>query len=251
MENLGWFKFYRIYFEDSMWKHPTEFRLFIWLLGHAVHDQKGVDYGIVKIKRGQYLRSYRKLQDDLEYIENNQVKKYSTSTIKKWTESLEKKGKITASETELGTLFTIVNYDQYRELQIKNESFHDTESGGNNEQRTPPEHSSNNNKNEKKVYSQTSDEIRLSKLLYNLIVKRNPKHSQPNLDLWAIHIDRMILLDKRAVEEIEEVIQWTQSDSFWQNNILSTKKLREKFDQLFLKMSAEQKSKILELNTYE
>ena len=46
----------------------------------------------------------------------------------------------------------------------------------------------------------------------------------------------MLRIDKRTPEEIEEVIRWCQNDSFWQANILSTKKLREKFDQLAIKM---------------
>ena len=46
----------------------------------------------------------------------------------------------------------------------------------------------------------------------------------------------MIRLDKRKPERIEAVIYWCQQDPFWQSNILSTEKLREKFDQLELRM---------------
>jgi hypothetical protein len=48
----------------------------------------------------------------------------------------------------------------------------------------------------------------------------------------------MIRLDERKPERIEQVIRWTQQDPFWQGNILSTAKLREKFDQLELKMGS-------------
>lgn len=80
-------------------------------------------------------------------------------------------------------------------------------------------------------------EITLSTLLLDLIKNRNPNHRKPNLKTWAVHIRRLIDLDKRSPEEIRAVIEFSQRDSFWQNNILSTEKLRQKFDQLWLKMN--------------
>lgn len=81
-----------------------------------------------------------------------------------------------------------------------------------------------------------SIEYRLANYLLKFILNRNPKHKKPNIQSWTKHIDLMLRIDKRQVEDIRAVIKWCQIDSFWQNNILSTKKLREKFDQLFLKM---------------
>lgn len=88
----------------------------------------------------------------------------------------------------------------------------------------------------KELFLSDSIEYRLSNYLLKFILKRNPNHKKPNLQAWAIQIDFMLRIDNRAVEDIKKVIQWCQTDSFWQNNILSTKKLREKFDQLFLKI---------------
>lgn len=85
--------------------------------------------------------------------------------------------------------------------------------------------------------SPTSDEVRLSELLFSKVKERNQKFKQPNIPSWAKHIDKLIRLDKRNPSEVETVIRWCQSDTFWQNNILSTAKLREKFDQLFMKMN--------------
>jgi len=92
--------------------------------------------------------------------------------------------------------------------------------------------------NTKEIYSQTSNEVRLSGLLLSLIKQRNPNFKQPDLQRWAIHVGRMLRLDKRPVEEIEKIIAWCQADTFWQANILSTQKLREKYDQLYLKMTS-------------
>ncbi len=105
-------------------------------------------------------------------------------------------------------------------------------------------HTIDTNTKDIKPYSLTSDEVRLSELLLSLIIKRNATHKKPNIQTWAKEIDRMIRIDKREAEDIEKVIEWCQADSFWQNNILSTKKLREKFDQLKLKSQTQCKIQI-------
>jgi len=95
----------------------------------------------------------------------------------------------------------------------------------------------NNKRKELKHFVDTSCEVRLSEKLFSLILQKNPNHKKPNIQSWARQIDLMIRVDKRQIEQIETIIDWCQADSFWQNNILSTKKLREKFDQLFMKMN--------------
>ncbi len=87
--------------------------------------------------------------------------------------------------------------------------------------------------------SPNSDEVRMAQLLFSLIQNRNPGHKKPDMEKWAIHVDRMIRLDNRSIEDIEKIIKWCQEDEFWQNNILSTVKLRDKYDQLKLKMESE------------
>lgn len=88
-----------------------------------------------------------------------------------------------------------------------------------------------------------ADAVRLADLLFSEIQKRKPDYKKPNLKTWARDVDRMIRLDKRKPERIEAVIRWCQADAGdgekafgWQNNILSTGKLREKFDKLELDM---------------
>jgi uncharacterized protein YdaU (DUF1376 family) len=92
-----------------------------------------------------------------------------------------------------------------------------------------------NQKPKEKTFSSDSDEFRLSKMLFSFIEKRNPKNKEPNMQSWARNIDLMLRVDGRLPEDIERVIRWCQADNFWQNNILSTGKLREKFDALMLK----------------
>ena len=89
---------------------------------------------------------------------------------------------------------------------------------------------------DKKIFLSDSQEVRLADMLLTSILTRNPDHKKPNIQTWAKSVDLMIRIDKRDPEEIEMLIVWCQSDTFWQNNILSTSKLRKQYDQLYLKM---------------
>jgi hypothetical protein len=109
---------------------------------------------------------------------------------------------------------------------------------------TPAEEKLSKEKNKKKVTSKlSSDSLRLSGLLADLIEENNPTNRsvseekrEKSTTVWAIEIDRMIRIDMRSVDEIEEVINWCQRDCFWQANILSGAKLRKQYDQLAVQM---------------
>jgi len=94
------------------------------------------------------------------------------------------------------------------------------------------------------LYSPNSLELKLSQLLLEIILKRKPDFKKPDLQKWGSHINRMIYIDKRNPDEIEKVMLWCQQDDFWQNNILSTEKLRKQYDQLVLKMNKPQKGQL-------
>ena len=93
----------------------------------------------------------------------------------------------------------------------------------------------------KKIYDPNSMAFRLSMSLLIRIIERKTDYKRPNNQKWCFHIDRMIRLDNRKPETIQEVIEWCQQDDFWQNNILSTDKLRKHFDRLELQMGKSSK----------
>lgn len=100
-------------------------------------------------------------------------------------------------------------------------------------------------KTETKVRPLENPEVeRLSNLLYQKIIDRNPNHKTPNFKTWCKSIRLMIDSDKRNPEEIETVIEWCQDDEFWQNNILSPEKLRKQYDRLFLQMNSNNSNKL-------
>ncbi len=96
-----------------------------------------------------------------------------------------------------------------------------------------------------KPYSESIDpdsvEMKISSLLLSLIRKNKPDFRDPDLQKWSNEIDLMIQKEKRDPERIEKVIRWATNDEFWKTNILSTKKLRQQFDTLEIKMEAQKK----------
>ncbi len=87
-------------------------------------------------------------------------------------------------------------------------------------------------KSDKRTYAPDSDELKLATKLWEKILENNPEAKYPNLQSWANDVRLMHERDKRTWQQISNMIDWCQNDDFWQANILSAKKLREKYDQL-------------------
>lgn len=168
----------------------------------------------------------------------------------------------------------LINYEPYQTLQNyfdsrknrpqnrpKEQTSKEAEEQGKNRVRigveqTPPRqplaikgsYPSKNDKNvkNKRIYAEGSDPLRLSTLLLGEIRKNKPDFKQPNLQAWARVFDLILRRDHRKPEAIERVIKWAQGDhgdgtgswKGWASNILSPGKLREKFDELEMKMEA-------------
>lgn len=75
-------------------------------------------------------------------------------------------------------------------------------------------------------------DLELATLLRDRIKTNTPTFKEPNLGMWSRNVRLMRERDKRTPEQIRYLIEWSQKDPFWQANILSTSKLRDKFDTL-------------------
>lgn len=85
-------------------------------------------------------------------------------------------------------------------------------------------------KRKRRVYADDSQELILSKKLFERIKEYNPEALKPNFQKWADDIRLMHERDGREFENISDMIDRCQDDDFWHINILSAKKLREKYD---------------------
>lgn len=95
----------------------------------------------------------------------------------------------------------------------------------------------------KQVYNEDSIHYKLALRLYQNILANNPDYKEPNLQNWANDVRLMIERDQRTEEQITYLMDWVQNDSFWKTNILSVSKLREKFDQLAMRVKEDIKKK--------
>lgn len=75
---------------------------------------------------------------------------------------------------------------------------------------------------------------RLSSALLSLFPGAKVPTTAAGRERWADEIERMKRLDGRSEEEIQEALEYAVTNSFWQSNIRSTAKLREKFETLLL-----------------
>ena len=97
-----------------------------------------------------------------------------------------------------------------------------------------------NKKINKEIQVRDTQALRLTQLLFDSIMANlNPtkfRNNPPKLDKWYEDVEMLHRIDGCTYDQIEAVIVFATKDSFWKANILSGKKLREKFTQLEAKM---------------
>lgn len=62
-----------------------------------------------------------------------------------------------------------------------------------------------------------------------------------NMQSWADDMRKLIEIDQVDKHLAKQVMDWVTQDSFWRTNVLSAKKLRDKFMELAIKMNADKK----------
>jgi len=219
--------------EDSEITHasPCTRELFdLYIRQASFRDHKVGDRTIC---RGQWLTSYARIQDALHWTSGCRPVTYTRGQIEAATKWLRSRAMVTTAKTTDGMLITICNYSVYQDPNRYGR--HTGNHDGDHTDATPYIGRKNGLR---MVYRPDSVEFGLAKLLFDLIRERKPDFKEPDLQTWAKDIDLMARLDGRSPEHIEAVIRWSQADPFWQNNVLSAGKLREKFDQLELKKKA-------------
>ena len=106
-----------------------------------------------------------------------------------------------------------------------------------------------------KKFSFTEMDLAMAKEMFARIQKLNPNHKQPNFEAWANDIRLLGERDGKSHPEIIDLFEWANQDRFWQANILSPRKLREKWDVLVLQRNRQTKPRgdnlSMEWNTAE
>ena len=100
-----------------------------------------------------------------------------------------------------------------------------------------------------RTYAPTEQPYQIAEHLYKRILEHQPDLKKPDLQKWADEVRLANERDKRDYDKLDKLVNWAQDDTFWQGNILSTKKLREKYDTLTGQANREYKQK--ELNQHD
>lgn len=216
----GYIKLHRNILDHRIWTNVAEVRLFIYLILQAHHGQEPMRIGDVTIQRGQYLRSYRQLQEDLVYIEEGQVRKYGLGKIKRIIEHL--KAEVQAEETKYGTLFTVLKYAQYQAFELE-------KNGPRNSSGTPVEQEWNNNKKgknnnflppeeniatpKKKKAEYHQDAKKLVGFLWQELKKRGVE-GLPQTQYWADMRVASSMLERHPAQDILSGISWLLTSEY-------------------------------------
>lgn len=91
----------------------------------------------------------------------------------------------------------------------------------------------------KKIFESDSKQYKcaeyLAKMISENIVGAPPK-DEHTLQSWAYTFDLMFRLDRIDPYDLKNVLEFSQTDSFWSRNILSADKFRKQYLQLLAKM---------------
>lgn len=93
--------------------------------------------------------------------------------------------------------------------------------------------------NARQEFAEGSPEMILTLYLLKRIRQNNPEFKEPDVQVWAGDIHRMVTEDGRAEEKIKKAIDWCQNNTFWKAKILDAKTLRQKYDRLVMEAIAE------------
>ncbi len=248
--------------ESWLWDMPakqTKVALTLMLMANFKTGTTFSGGEMVTIERGQVMTSLEALA---------LRSRTSIQTVKTTLKNLEKAKFLTSQSTNRHRIITIVNYRREQaenagfkhaankpltsDQQAVNRPLTTIEQGnkGTREQelsssvpKTVPRKKSGKPKREPKPVPPQA--LAFARSLADAIASRQPgsrpaREPEKCAKSWANDIDKIHRLDKRPWEAIGKVLNWSQRDPFWQNNIMSGSKLRDQFDQLESKMGNSQ-----------
>ncbi len=234
MPSAGWVRLYRRLLDDPVWTTSTSDQkaVLIVILLLASHEPRQWAWEGQKfeVQPGEFVTSLSSLAKRAGV---------SVKSVRSAIARFEKLDFLANKSAKTGRIISITNWHVYQDPQSM-----DGKEVGKDPAKTGQLSRMKEFKKEKKESS--SDALRLSGMLADLIFANNPNNRsvQPSsrtrsITRWAEDIDRMLRIDHRKPEEAEEVIRWCQENSFWRANILSGKKLRDQFDTMKLQMEGD------------
>ncbi|WP_407270008.1 DNA replication protein DnaD [Radiobacillus sp. PE A8.2] len=239
--------------ESEIWdKPPLYIKVWVYLLAKAQHKP------YKNLKRGQAFVTIQELIEVCSYKVGFRIEKPSKKQIygilqwlrnpdERVNEGYDEGDMIVTTKVTHGMLVEVCNYAFYQDP--KNyEGYNESATNDTTKEQRRSRQGNNNNKNDKndkkkdsrkQVYDDSSIYIILANYFLEQIRKNNSEHKEPNIQSWANDIRLMFEIDNRTEEQIKYLMKWVQEDDFERANVLSTSKLRRRFDQLAMKVKSQ------------
>lgn len=217
-------------------------RLFLHMLLKA--NWKDGRFQGTEIPRGSFVSSLSKLSEETGLTERK---------VRTALEHLKTTGEVTSKSSSKFTVFTIKNYCCYQSTDTQNDKQATGDRQASDRRPTTIEEGKKEKREEIKDIVDTprrktagiatefppeSFEMQCVNALVQSCLRQFPGAKVPataaEKSEWCVHVERMKRLDGRSEADIQEALQFVIQDPFWQTNVRSTKKLREKFETLLL-----------------
>ncbi|MDT2249494.1 hypothetical protein P7H16_24840 [Paenibacillus larvae] len=232
----GYIKDYRQELKSDIWLMPPLYhRVWQYLKYMANHQDNEIpltDGTRLSIQRGQHMTSVRSIATGVGWYEGRLWKEPNPKSVSVVLDWLVKNGMIHIERGKRNrqyTLITILNYEIYQENEEKDIA-------------KPLNDLAPQKKSKKKIYPEDSTYFKMAQYFYNRVSAvaeaEGLRHLVLKADLqkWADEFRKIVEIDKIDKKLAKEVMDWVTEDSFWKTNILSAKKLRDKFSDLAIKM---------------
>ena len=234
--SIGWICVHRKMLDWEWFDDPNVFRLFMYLLLSANHKEK--NWKGVVVSKGSLITG----RESLALKTGLSVQQIRTAINK-----LKSTNEITIKTTSKNSLISIVKWNEYQgSNQQVNQPATSNQPASN--QQVTTNNNDNNNNNEIKEKNNVATEVATlpkkiteselsakevsSYLAKKILTVNSTAKLKPNS--WVADIEKSIRIDERTKDGLIDIIKWiyTPEGNFWVANIMSGKKLREKFDTL-------------------
>ncbi len=234
----GYIKDYRQELKSDIWLMPPLYhRVWQYLKYMANHQDNEIpltDGTRLSIQRGQHMTSVRSIATGIGWYEGRLWKEPNPKSVSVVLDWLVKNRMIHIERGKRNrqyTLITILNYEIYQENEEKDNA-------------KPLNDPAPQKRSKKKIYPEDSTYYKMAIYFYDRVSAVAEAEGLQHLVLkadmqkWADEFRKLLEIDKVDKKLAKEVMDWVTEDSFWKTNIMSAKKLRDKFRDLAIKMRA-------------
>jgi hypothetical protein len=244
----GWIKLHRQIMKSSKFADPDILRLWILCLTKAAHKCTTVliEKQEIHLLPGQFVTGRYSLHTDYNEALAPR-KKIKETTLWSWLKRLEEWGDLDINPTNKYSVISITKWAEYQETLTTEPQQIDNKLTAERQQ-TDTNKNVKKEKNDKKVkeeviikYPPDSIYFKMAEFFYKKICEWTDKVSEPNFQQWSDDFRKIVEIDKRDKDSVRLIIEFSTKDDFWQSNILSPAKMREKFEKLLIEMDKKNK----------